>query len=114
MNEEALSINEEFQSTNEELETSREELQSLNEELTTTNTQLHETLERQRGTADDLQNILNSSKAYARGSGGSTCCGECASFAKRPGGSAPGREPGRCGRRCRGEYRRLRAVCGAD
>ena len=61
MNEEALSINEEFQSTNEELETSREELQSLNEELTTTNTQLHETLERQRGTADDLQNILNSS-----------------------------------------------------
>ena len=62
MNEEALSINEEFQSTNEELETSREELQSLNEELTTTNTQLHETLERQRGTADDLQNILNSSE----------------------------------------------------
>ena len=61
MNEEALSINEEFQSTNEELETSREELQSLNEELTTTNTQLHETLERQRSTADDLQNILNSS-----------------------------------------------------
>jgi two-component system CheB/CheR fusion protein len=63
MNEEALSINEEFQSTNEELETSREELQSLNEELTTTNTQLHETLERQRSTADDLQNILNSSDA---------------------------------------------------
>jgi two-component system, chemotaxis family, CheB/CheR fusion protein len=61
MNEEALSINEEFQSTNEELETSREELQSLNEELTTTNTQLHETLERQRRTNDDLQNILNSS-----------------------------------------------------
>ena len=37
-----------------------------------------------------------------------------ASFAKRPCGSAPGREAGRCGRRCRGEYRRLRAVCGAD
>jgi len=37
-----------------------------------------------------------------------------ASFAKQPCGSAPGREPGRCGRRCRGEYRRLRAVCGAD
>jgi two-component system, chemotaxis family, CheB/CheR fusion protein len=61
MNEEALSINEEFQSTNEELETSREELQSLNEELTTTNNQLHETVERQRRTSDDLQNILNSS-----------------------------------------------------
>lgn len=62
-NEEALSINEEFQSTNEELETSKEELQSLNEELTTTNNQLHETLERQRRTSDDLQNILNSSDA---------------------------------------------------
>ncbi len=41
----------------------REELQSLNEELTTTNNQLHETLQRQRGTSDDLQNILNSSDA---------------------------------------------------
>ncbi len=61
INEEALSINEEFQSTNEELETSKEELQSLNEELTTTNNQLGETLERQRRTSDDLQNILNSS-----------------------------------------------------
>jgi two-component system CheB/CheR fusion protein len=63
INEEALSINEEFQSTNEELETSKEELQSLNEELTTTNNQLNETLERQRRTSDDLQNILNSSDA---------------------------------------------------
>jgi len=63
INEEALSINEEFQSTNEELETSKEELQSLNEELTTTNNQLNETLERQRRTNDDLQNILNSSDA---------------------------------------------------
>jgi two-component system, chemotaxis family, CheB/CheR fusion protein len=63
INEEALSINEEFQSTNEELETSKEELQSLNEELSTTNNQLHETLERQRRTSDDLQNILNSSDA---------------------------------------------------
>ena len=62
-NEEALSVNEEFQSTNEELATSKEELQSLNEELTTTNNQLHETLERQRHTSDDLQNILNSSDA---------------------------------------------------
>ncbi|MFZ1101483.1 MAG: response regulator, partial [Hyphomicrobiaceae bacterium] len=54
------SINEEFQSTNEELETSKEELQSLNEELTALNSQLQETVEQQRATASDLQNILNS------------------------------------------------------
>ena len=57
---EALSVNEEFQSTNEELLTSKEELQSLNEELTALNTQLQETLERQRTTSNDLQNILYS------------------------------------------------------
>ena len=39
---------------------SKEELQSLNEELTALNSQLHETLERQRTTANDLQNILYS------------------------------------------------------
>jgi two-component system CheB/CheR fusion protein len=60
INEEALSVNEEYQSTNEELLTSKEELQSLNEELTALNTQLQETLERQRTTSNDLQNILNS------------------------------------------------------
>ena len=60
INEEAMSINEEFQSTNEELETSKEELQSLNEELTALNGQLHETVEQQRATSNDLQNILNS------------------------------------------------------
>jgi two-component system CheB/CheR fusion protein len=60
INEEALSINEEFQSTNEELLTSKEELQSLNEELTALNSQLHETLERQRTTSNDLQNVLYS------------------------------------------------------
>lgn len=60
INEEALSVQEEFQSTNEELLTSKEELQSLNEELTALNTQLQETLERQRTTANDLQNILYS------------------------------------------------------
>lgn len=60
INEEALSVNEEFQSTNEELLTSKEELQSLNEELTALNTQLQETLERQRTTANDLQNVLYS------------------------------------------------------
>ncbi|MEQ1694238.1 MAG: chemotaxis protein CheB [Hyphomicrobiaceae bacterium] len=60
INEEALSVNEEFQSTNEELLTSKEELQSLNEELTALNIQLQETLDRQRTTANDLQNILYS------------------------------------------------------
>jgi two-component system, chemotaxis family, CheB/CheR fusion protein len=60
INEEALSINEEFQSTNEELLTSKEELQSLNEELTALNGQLQETLEQQRTTSSDLQNILRS------------------------------------------------------
>lgn len=60
INEEALSVNEEFQSTNEELLTSKEELQSLNEELTALNSQLQETLEHQRETSDDLQNILYS------------------------------------------------------
>jgi len=58
INEEALSINEEFQSTNEELLTSKEELQSLNEELIVLNNQLQESLERQRTTSDDLQNVL--------------------------------------------------------
>ena len=60
VNEEALSVNEEYQSTNEELLTSKEELQSLNEELTALNSQLQETLERQRTTSDDLQNVLYS------------------------------------------------------
>ncbi len=60
INEEALSVNEEFQSTNEELLTSKEELQSLNEELTALNSQLQETLDRQRTTANDLQNVLYS------------------------------------------------------
>ncbi len=60
INEEALSVNEEYQSTNEELLTSKEELQSMNEELTALNSQLQETLERQRTTAADLQNVLYS------------------------------------------------------
>jgi two-component system CheB/CheR fusion protein len=63
INEEAMSVNEEFQSTNEELVTSKEELQSLNEELTALNSQLQETLERQRVTSSDLQNILYSADA---------------------------------------------------
>ncbi|WP_255609253.1 CheR family methyltransferase [Methylosinus sp. Sm6] len=61
INEQAMSLNEEAQSTNEELVTSKEELQSLNEELTALNSQLYETLERQRNTSNDLQNILESS-----------------------------------------------------
>ncbi len=61
IDEQAMSLNEEAQSTNEELVTSKEELQSLNEELTALNSQLHETLERQRSTSNDLQNILESS-----------------------------------------------------
>ena len=60
INEEALSINEEYQSTNEELLTSKEELQSLNEELIAVNAQLQETLERQRTTSTDLENVLYS------------------------------------------------------
>ena len=60
INEEASSVNEEYQSTNEELLTSKEELQSLNEELTALNGQLQETLERQRTTSNDLQNVLYS------------------------------------------------------
>jgi two-component system CheB/CheR fusion protein len=60
INEEALSVNEEYQSTNEELLTSKEELQSLNEELTALNSQLQETLQRQRTTSNDLQNVLYS------------------------------------------------------
>ena len=61
ISEQAMSLNEEAQSTNEELVTSKEELQSVNEELTALNSQLHETLERQRNTSNDLQNILESS-----------------------------------------------------
>ena len=60
INEEALSVNEEYQSTNEEQLASKEELQSMNEELTALNSQLQETLERQRTTSDDLQNVLYS------------------------------------------------------
>ncbi|MFS3137568.1 chemotaxis protein CheB [Gluconacetobacter sacchari] len=58
----AKSTSEEYQTTNEDLLTSTEELQSLNEELTALNSQLQETLERQRTTANDLQNVLNSTE----------------------------------------------------
>jgi len=57
-NAETMSVNEELQATNEELLTSKEELQSLNEELSALNTQLQESLEQQRRTSSDLQNVL--------------------------------------------------------
>lgn len=60
INTETLSLNEEYQSANEDLLTSKEELQSLNEELTALNAQLQEALERQRATANDLENVLYS------------------------------------------------------
>lgn len=62
---EALSIQEEYQSTNEELLTSKEELQSLNEELNALNTQLSETIEQQRLTSSDLQNVIYSTHVAA-------------------------------------------------
>ena len=62
---EALSIQEQYQSTNEELLTSKEELQSLNEELSALNTQLSETIERQRLTSSDLQNVIYSTHVAA-------------------------------------------------
>lgn len=52
--------NQDYQTANDELITSQEELQSLNEELVALNGQLQETIDRQRITADDLQNILYS------------------------------------------------------
>jgi two-component system CheB/CheR fusion protein len=58
IDEEARSVNEEYQSLNEELMTSKEELQSLNEELTALNGQLQETLDQQRTTSNDLENVL--------------------------------------------------------
>ena len=58
INQEARSVNEQYQLANEELVASKEKLQSLNQELTALNGQLQVTLERQRITSDDLQNVL--------------------------------------------------------
>jgi two-component system CheB/CheR fusion protein len=60
LTEEALSFNDEYRITNEELLASKAELQSLNEALTALNSQLQETLERERTTYDNLQNVLYS------------------------------------------------------
>jgi two-component system CheB/CheR fusion protein len=59
-NDPAPSVREEYQSIDDEPLTSKIELQSLNEELSALKGQLKETLERQRATADDLQNALSS------------------------------------------------------
>ncbi len=50
----------ELEATSAEQKATKEELQSLNEELTALNSQLQETLERQRTTSSDLQNLLYS------------------------------------------------------
>jgi two-component system CheB/CheR fusion protein len=55
-----LSAIKEHRSTNQEIVASKEELQAPNEELTAANSQLRETVERQRMTSDDLQNVLYS------------------------------------------------------
>jgi len=58
LHDESLSISKEYQAANEELLASKEEFQSLSEELAALNAQLQEALEKQRTTADDLQNVL--------------------------------------------------------
>jgi two-component system CheB/CheR fusion protein len=61
-NEALQSANEELQSTNEELTTSKEEMQSMNEELQTVNHELVAKVDEQTHTADDLNNLLNSTQ----------------------------------------------------
>jgi two-component system CheB/CheR fusion protein len=56
----SLSLTQAAQTGGEELEATKEELQSLNKELTALNGQLKETLDQQRTTSNDLQNILDS------------------------------------------------------
>ena len=62
MNEELQSTNEELQSTNEELNTSKEEMQSMNEELQTVNRELVSRVSELVLTADDMNNLLNSTQ----------------------------------------------------
>ena len=59
-NEELQAMNEELRSAAEELETSKEELQSLNEELTTVNQELKIRIEESKQTANNIQNLINS------------------------------------------------------
>lgn len=58
INDAAVSVNREARLTNLELLSSKEQLESLNAELSALNEQLLEALERQRTTANDLQNVL--------------------------------------------------------
>ena len=58
INDAAVSVNREARLTNLELLTSKEQLESLNGKLSALNDQLLEALERQRTTANDLQNVL--------------------------------------------------------
>jgi two-component system CheB/CheR fusion protein len=57
---EVSSANEKHPAINGKLLRSKKEMQSINEELTTLNGELEETLERQRATSNDLQNVLYS------------------------------------------------------
>jgi two-component system CheB/CheR fusion protein len=59
-NEELQAMNEELRSAAEELETSKEELQSINEELCTVNQELKVKIEEATLTANNLQNLINS------------------------------------------------------
>ncbi|MBV9963029.1 MAG: PAS domain-containing protein [Parafilimonas sp.] len=59
-NEELQAMNEELRSAAEELETSKEELQSMNEELRTVNQELKVKIEEATLTANNLQNLINS------------------------------------------------------
>ncbi|HYH81523.1 MAG TPA: chemotaxis protein CheB [Longimicrobium sp.] len=61
-NEELRSVNEEQKAASEELETSREEIQSINEELTTINQEHRSTIEEQKRTNADLQNLIESTE----------------------------------------------------
>jgi two-component system CheB/CheR fusion protein len=61
-NEEFRSVNEEQKAAAEELETSREEIQSINEELTTINQEHQSTIEEQKRTNADLQNLIEATE----------------------------------------------------
>ena len=61
MIDEAWSANQEYRARNEELETSKGQLKSLNRELAALNHELDESLDRQRATTNELQDVLISS-----------------------------------------------------
>lgn len=61
-NQEFRSVNEEQKAAAEELETSREEIQSINEELTTINQEHQSTIEEQKRTNADLQNLIEATE----------------------------------------------------